>query len=99
MKAPPQTLEGPGEEPSCIDIIDYVHGIGNMRAIRVAVKSGKIDKISQKMAKNDAFFKRFRQYRWNTSTYDLKNTLSQWRRPSARYCSDDKLCLSVSEAF
>ena len=31
-----------------IDIIDYVHGIGNMRAIRVAVKSGKIDKISQK---------------------------------------------------
>ena len=27
-----------------IDIIDYVHGIGNMRAIRVAVKSGKTDK-------------------------------------------------------
>ena len=56
---------------TAIDIIDYVHGIGNTRAIRVAVKSGKIDKISQKMAKNDAFFKHFRQYRWNTSTYDL----------------------------
>ena len=39
-----------------IDIIDYVTGIGNMRAIRVAVKSVKIDKNSLKMAKNYAFF-------------------------------------------
>ena len=31
-----------------IDIIDYVTGIGNMRAIRVAVKSEKIDKIYKK---------------------------------------------------
>ena len=81
-----------------IDIID-VTGIGNMRAIRVALKSVKIDKNSRKMAKNDAFFKHFQQYLWNTSTYELKNTLSQWRRPSASYCSDDKLCLPVSEAF
>ena len=32
-----------------IDIIDYVTGIGNMRAIRVAVKSVKIDKNSPRM--------------------------------------------------
>ena len=70
-----------------------------MRAIRVAVKSVKIDKNSQKMAKNDAFFKRFREYLWKTTMYELENTLSQWRPPSASYCSDDKLCLRVSEAF
>ena len=82
-----------------IDTLDYVTGIGNTRAIRVALKSVKIDKNSQKMAKNDAFFKPFREYLWNTSTYELKNTLSQWRRPSASYCNDDKLYLPVSEAF
>ena len=38
-----------------IDIIDCVTGIGNMREIHVALKSMKIDKISLKMAKNDAF--------------------------------------------
>ena len=41
---------GMGSELS-IDIIDYVTGIGNMRAICVALKSVKIYK---KMANNDA---------------------------------------------